>query len=72
MKKKDIEYFKELLTNRLEELLSQAIEHGALGVLDKPVGIDELLKKLEGVKPEGMVLLAEDESRFRDWVEFNS
>ena len=24
MKKKDIEYFKELLTNRLEELLSQA------------------------------------------------
>lgn len=53
----------------VEELLSQAIEHGALGVLDKPVGIDELLKKLEGVKPEGMVLLAEDESRFRDWVE---
>ncbi len=53
----------------VQELLSQAIEHGALGVLDKPVGIEELLTKLEGVKPEGMVLLAEDESRFRDWVE---
>jgi len=53
----------------VQELLSQAIEHGALGVLDKPVGIDELLAKLEGVKPEGMVLLAENESRFRDWVE---
>ena len=53
----------------VQELLSQAIEHGALGVLDKPVGIEELLAKLEAVRPEGMVLLAEDESRFRDWVE---
>ncbi len=52
----------------VQELLDQAIDHGALGVLDKPVGIDDLLNRLEGVKPEGMVLLAENESRFRDWV----
>ena len=53
----------------VQELLDQAIDHGALGVLDKPVGIDDLLTRLENVKPEGMVLLAENESRFRDWVE---
>ena len=53
----------------VQELLDQAIDNGALGVLDKPVGIDDLLTRLEGVKPEGMVLLADNESRFRDWVE---
>ncbi len=53
----------------VQELLDQAIDHGALGVLDKPVGIEDLLVRLEGVKPEGMVLLADNESRFRDWVE---
>ena len=53
----------------VQELLDQAIDHGALGVLDKPVGIDGLLARLEEMKPEGMVLLADNESRFRDWVE---
>ena len=48
----------------VEQLLSQAIEHGALGVLRKPFVITDLLQALEQVKPRGMVLVADDDPDF--------
>ena len=32
------------------QLLEQAIENGALGVLEKPIGIEELLAKIDNMK----------------------
>ena len=48
------------------QLLEQAIENGALGVLEKPIGIEELLAKIDEMKQEGMVLVADDDPAFRD------
>jgi two-component system response regulator HydG len=45
----------------LEELIAQAIENGALGVLRKPFDVRELLDVLDRVKPRGMVLVADDD-----------
>ena len=53
----------------VEELVAQAIDHGALGVLHKPFAIDDLLAKLEQVKPRGMVLVADDDPDFAQSVE---
>lgn len=51
---------------RVEELLKQAIDNGALGVLNKPFDIDQALRALETVKPAGIVLLADDDPDFLD------
>ena len=51
---------------RVEELLKQAIDNGALGVLNKPFDIDEALRALETIKPAGIVLLADDDPDFLD------
>ncbi|HVA13072.1 MAG TPA: response regulator [Stellaceae bacterium] len=48
----------------LEQLIAQAIEGGALGVLRKPFAIQDLLQVLEHVKPRGMVLVADDDPDF--------
>jgi len=48
----------------VEQLLSQAIENGALGVLRKPFVITDLLQALDQVKPRGMVLVADDDPDF--------
>ncbi len=48
----------------LEQLVAQAVENGALGVLRKPFEIKELLDVLEQVKPRGMVLVADDDPEF--------
>lgn len=48
----------------VEELVAQAINNGALGVLYKPFAVDELLATLERVKPRGMVLVADDDPDF--------
>jgi len=45
----------------VEQLLQQAIDNGALGVLTKPVSIDKVLTALRDVSPTGMVLIAEDD-----------
>lgn len=50
----------------LEQLISQAIENGALGVLRKPFAIAELLQVLNEVKPRGMVLVADDDPDFAE------
>jgi two-component system, NtrC family, response regulator HydG len=48
----------------LEQLIAQAVENGALGVLRKPFEIKDLLDVLDQVKPRGMVLLADDDPEF--------
>jgi two-component system, NtrC family, response regulator HydG len=50
----------------LEQLVAQAVENGALGVLRKPFEIKDLLDVLENVKPRGMVLVADDDPEFAD------
>lgn len=48
----------------LEQLITQALENGALGVLKKPFAIQDLLKVLEQIKPRGMVVVADDDPEF--------
>ena len=53
----------------LEQLVAQAVEGGALGVLRKPFEVRELLEVLEQVKPRGMVLVADDDPEFANSIE---
>ncbi len=46
------------------QLLDQAIENGAYGVLHKPVSMDEVLNSVERVESHGMVLVADDDPNF--------
>jgi two-component system response regulator HydG len=48
----------------LEQLITQAIENGALGVLRKPFAIQDLLHVLEQIRPRGAVLVADDDPDF--------
>jgi two-component system, NtrC family, response regulator HydG len=48
----------------LEQLIAQAVDNGALGVLRKPFEIKDLLDVLEQVKPRGMVVVADDDPDF--------
>ena len=48
----------------LEQLIAQAVDNGALGVLRKPFAVEDLLEVLERVKPRGMVLVADDDPDF--------
>lgn len=52
----------------VEQLLSQAIEHGAIGVLRKPFETDHLLATLKEVLPDGVILMADDDPDFVDGV----
>jgi two-component system, NtrC family, response regulator HydG len=53
----------------VEQLVAQAVENGALGVLHKPFAVGQLLEMLERVKPRGMVLVADDDPNFAASVE---
>jgi two-component system response regulator HydG len=53
----------------VEQLLAQAVEDGALGVLRKPFPIVDLLDMLERVKPRGLVLVADDDPDFATSIE---
>jgi two-component system, NtrC family, response regulator HydG len=48
----------------VEQLLEQAIDNGALGVLRKPFAIGDLLLALDQAQPRGMVLVADDDPDF--------
>jgi two-component system, NtrC family, response regulator HydG len=50
----------------VEQLISQAMAHGALGVLRKPFAITDLLKVLDEVKPSGLILVADDDPDFAE------
>ena len=48
----------------VEQLLQQAMDHGAMGVLTKPISIDKLMRSLDEVKPGGIVLIAGEAPMF--------
>ncbi len=48
----------------VEQLLQQAVDNGALGVLNKPLDFDRVLRTLDDIKPEGLVLIADDDPDF--------
>ncbi|WP_373503360.1 response regulator [Aestuariivirga sp.] len=48
----------------VEQLLQQAMDHGAMGVLTKPVDIDKLLRAVDEVRPGGIVLIADEDPMF--------
>ena len=48
----------------VEQLLQQAVDNGALGVLSKPVDIAKAMTAIEEVQPQGIVLVAEDDPDF--------
>ncbi len=48
----------------VEQLLDQAVEKGAYGVLHKPVAMEDVLEAIERVKSQGMVLVADDDPEF--------
>jgi len=53
----------------VEKLVGQAIKNGALGVLSKPIGMTQLLEQLEKVKPNGIILLTDDDKDFVNSLE---
>jgi two-component system, NtrC family, response regulator HydG len=53
----------------LAQLVAQAVENGALGVLHKPFAIEDLLAALDRAKPRGMVLVADDDPDFAASIE---
>jgi len=44
----------------VEQLIEEAIENGALGVLHKPLDLERLLKMLAEIKPEGILIVDDD------------
>jgi CheY-like chemotaxis protein len=48
----------------VEQLLQQAVENGAMGVLSKPVDVNKVLSVLKDIEPGGIVLVAEDDPDF--------
>lgn len=53
----------------IEQLVNQAVENGALGVLTKPIGMSQLLEQLEKIKPNGIILLTDDDQDFVNSLE---
>jgi two-component system, NtrC family, response regulator HydG len=48
----------------VEQLVAQAVDNGALGILYKPLSAADLLAAVENVKPRGIVLVADDDPLF--------
>jgi len=53
----------------VEQLVKQAVDHGALGVLSKPVDPRKVLAMLDDIKPCGIVLIAEDDPDYGPQLE---
>lgn len=53
----------------VEQLLRQAMDNGALGVMSKPVDIDKVLGVLADIGPAGIVVVADDDSDFGPQLE---
>ena len=49
-----------------EQLLQQAITSGVLGIMSKPINIPKLFGMLEKVKPNGLVLVVDDDEEFSE------
>ena len=52
----------------IQQLLDQAIDHGALGVLNKPVNVVHILDILQEVQPRGIILVADDDPDFSEGI----
>ncbi|MBN1440935.1 MAG: response regulator [Anaerolineales bacterium] len=50
----------------VEQLVRQAVDQGALGVLRKPFDTERMLAMLEDVRPDGLILMADDDPDFVD------
>ncbi len=48
----------------VQELLDQAIDHGAAGVLEKPIDMNDMMAAVDNAKPDGIVLLVDDDPDF--------
>jgi two-component system response regulator HydG len=48
------------------QVLDQAIDAGALGVLHKPLELDKVVEAIEAAKPAGIVLIADDDPNFAE------
>ena len=48
----------------VEQLLQQATDNGALGVLSKPIDIDKVMRVLDEIGNDGIVVVAEDDPGF--------
>ncbi len=55
----------------VKELLQQALDGGAMGVLNKPVKLETVQEVLESVKPAGIILVADDDVDFVSSLEMN-
>lgn len=53
---------------RIDQLLAEAIDQGAIKVLRKPFAMDDILITLREVAPAGMILVADDDPEFADGV----
>ncbi|MBN1219607.1 MAG: response regulator [Anaerolineae bacterium] len=51
----------------VEQLLEQAVEYGAWGVLNKPIDAQQVLGMLENIKPDG-ILIVDDDADFVESV----
>ncbi len=58
-----------MTAHTVEHLLQQAVENGAVGVLRKPFDMDDLVKMLDVIRPEGVVLVVDDDDDFAESVE---
>lgn len=45
----------------VEQLLTQAMENGAMGVLSKPLDIRKLMRAVENASPSGIVVISDDD-----------
>jgi CheY-like chemotaxis protein len=50
----------------LEQLVAEAIDGGAAGVLQKPFAAADLIAAVERVKPRGLVVVADDDAGFAE------
>jgi len=53
----------------VEQLVAQAVDNGALGVLHKPFAVTDLLATLDRVKPRSLVVVADDDPDFVTSIE---
>jgi two-component system, NtrC family, response regulator HydG len=52
----------------VEQLVAQAVDNGALGILRKPFNAVDLLMAVDNVKPRGIVLIADDDPLFTESI----
>jgi DNA-binding response OmpR family regulator len=48
----------------VEQLLKQAVEHGVVAILHKPLQMPKVFELLEQIQPDGIILLTDDDQDF--------